>query len=52
MFLPTQPRYGFTRLAEALNGRLAMLGFSLALTFEIISGHPLLQRLCGRVITG
>lgn len=52
MFLPTQPRYGFTRLAEALNGRLAMVGFILATGLELLIGHPLLQRFCGELITG
>jgi hypothetical protein len=52
MFLPTQPRYGFTRLAEALNGRLAMVGFTLAIGLELLIGHPLLQRLCGQLTTG
>ena len=52
MFLPTQPRYGFTRLAEALNGRLAMVGFATAISLELLTGHPLLQRLCGQLITG
>jgi len=52
MFLPTQPRYGFTRLAEALNGRLAMVGFGLAIGLELLSGHPLLRQLCGQATTG
>ncbi|GAB4225353.1 MAG: chlorophyll a/b-binding protein [Stanieria sp.] len=30
---------GFTRYAEKLNGRLAMIGFVSALLLEILTGH-------------
>jgi len=34
-----EPRMGFTPYAELWNGRLAMVGFFIALIFELISSH-------------
>ena len=34
-----EPRLGFTPYAELWNGRLAMVGFIVALLFELISHH-------------
>ncbi|EDX85988.1 hypothetical protein S7335_3691 [Synechococcus sp. PCC 7335] len=36
-----EPRLGFTPYAELWNGRLAMVGFFVALIFELISAHAL-----------
>ncbi|MBE9139253.1 hypothetical protein IQ254_18970 [Nodosilinea sp. LEGE 07088] len=39
-----QPReLGFTPAAESLNGRLAMLGFGLAIVIELLSGEGVLH---------
>jgi len=34
-----EPRLGFTPYAELWNGRLAMVGFVVALVFELLSSH-------------
>lgn len=34
-----EPRFGFTPYAELWNGRLAMVGFVIALMFELLSTH-------------
>ncbi|MGB3790727.1 MAG: high light inducible protein [Phormidesmis sp.] len=34
-----EPRLGFTPYAELWNGRLAMVGFFVALIFELLSAH-------------
>ena len=34
-----EPRMGFTPYAELWNGRLAMVGFLVALVFELVSTH-------------
>ncbi|MGB3572306.1 MAG: chlorophyll a/b-binding protein [Phormidesmis sp.] len=34
-----EPRMGFTPYAELWNGRLAMVGFIVALVFELVSNH-------------
>ncbi len=34
-----EPRLGFTPYAELWNGRLAMVGFFVALIFELLSVH-------------
>lgn len=34
-----EPRMGFTPYAELWNGRLAMVGFIVALVFELVSTH-------------
>lgn len=36
-----EPRLGFTPYAELWNGRLAMVGFVVALAFELLSNHVL-----------
>ncbi|WOD39330.1 chlorophyll a/b-binding protein [Nodosilinea sp. E11] len=35
--------WGFTRAAESLNGRLAMLGFFFAVVIELLSGEGVLH---------
>lgn len=40
-----KPMWGFTDFAETLNGRLAMLGFLLGWTTEIISGEGMLSQI-------
>jgi hypothetical protein len=37
-----QPRYGFNRYAERLNGRAAMIGFVIALGVEYLTGQGVL----------
>jgi len=37
-----QPRYGFNRYAERLNGRAAMIGFVIALLVEYFTGQGVL----------
>lgn len=37
------PLFGFTPFAEQLNGRLAMLGFVIALILELQSGQSLVH---------
>ena len=39
-----EPKFGFTRYAEILNGRLAMIGF-LALSIEAFTGRGILKSL-------
>lgn len=34
-----EPRMGFTPYAELWNGRIAMVGFFIALIFELVSNH-------------
>ena len=34
-----EPKLGFTPYAELWNGRLAMVGFFVALAFELLSAH-------------
>ncbi len=36
-------RFGFTEYAELLNGRLAMIGFTLLLITEVVAGKGFLQ---------
>jgi hypothetical protein len=42
VYVQENPRTGFTAYAEALNGRLAMIGFVSLLALEVISGHGLI----------
>ena len=37
------PKIGFTRYAETLNGRLAMLGFTLLLAIAVLNKHGLIN---------
>lgn len=38
----TEPKFGFNRYSERLNGRAAMLGFIVALLIEYVSHEGLL----------
>lgn len=38
-------KFGFTQFAETWNGRLAMLGFVIGLTTEILTGQGILSQL-------
>ena len=38
-------KYGFTAFAENLNGRLAMLGFAIAIATELLTGKGILAQL-------
>lgn len=38
-----EPKFGFSEYAERLNGRAAMIGFSLILAIEYITGQGLLS---------
>ena len=40
-----EPKMGFSRYAELLNGRLAMIGFVSALVVELLTGQGLVQQL-------
>jgi len=40
---PRSAGLGFTTAAENLNGRLAMIGFTLAIAIEVITGKGVLQ---------
>ena len=42
MYVQENPRTGFTPYAEAINGRLAMIGFVSLLALEVVSGHGLI----------
>jgi hypothetical protein len=37
------PKFGFNKYAERLNGRAAMIGFALTLLIEYLSGQGLLS---------
>jgi hypothetical protein len=37
-----EPKFGFNEYAERLNGRAAMVGFTLTLIIEYLSGQSLL----------
>jgi hypothetical protein len=39
---PLYKEVGFTKVAESLNGRLAMLAFTIAIVVEILTGHGFL----------
>ena len=38
-------RFGFVEFAETWNGRLAMLGFVIGLTTELLTGQDILQQI-------
>jgi hypothetical protein len=40
-----EAKYGFTNSAETWNGRLAMLGFILGLTTELLTGQGILSQI-------
>jgi Chlorophyll A-B binding protein len=42
MYVMEEQQTGFTRYAEKLNGRLAMLGFVSLLVLEAVTGHGLI----------
>jgi Chlorophyll A-B binding protein len=42
MYVTDQPEFGFTKHAELLNGRLAMIGFISLLALEVFTGHGLI----------
>ncbi len=42
MYVADQPDFGFTKQAELLNGRLAMIGFVSLIALEVLTGHGLL----------
>ncbi len=44
MTAPT-PRFGFVAFAETWNGRMAMLGFVIGLTTELLTGQSILQQI-------
>jgi ferrochelatase len=44
MTAPT-PRFGFVAFAETWNGRVAMLGFVIGLTTELLTGQSILQQI-------
>ena len=41
----SENKFGFTRFAEVLNGRLAMLGFVIAIATELMTGQGILSQL-------
>ncbi|MBC6421588.1 MAG: high light inducible protein [Hormoscilla sp. SP5CHS1] len=40
-----ESKFGFTNFAEIWNGRLAMLGFAIALGTELMTGQGILSQL-------
>jgi hypothetical protein len=43
--MPTRPSWGWTSTAELWNGRLAMLGFVIAIATELLTGQGVMQQL-------
>ena len=41
----SSPRFGFVGFAETWNGRLAMLGFEIGLTTELLTGQGILSQI-------
>lgn len=42
-----QEKFGFTYFAETWSGRLAMMGFTLSIIAELVTGHGLYNHLLG-----
>ena len=40
-----ETKYGFTQFAETWNGRLAMLGFTIVLVTELLTGQGILSQI-------
>ncbi|MDJ0620091.1 MAG: chlorophyll a/b-binding protein [Calothrix sp. MO_192.B10] len=40
-----ESKFGFTKFAEIWNGRLAMLGFVIAIATELVTGQSILSQL-------
>ena len=40
-----ETKYGFTQFAETWNGRLAMLGFTIGLATELLTGQGVLSQI-------
>ena len=40
-----ETKYGFTQFAETWNGRLAMLGFTIVLATELLTGQGILSQI-------
>ncbi len=40
-----ESKFGFTQFAETWNGRLAMLGFVIAIATELLTGQGILSQL-------
>ncbi len=43
VYIDSTPRFGFTKYAEKLNGRLAMIGFVALVVVEVLTGKGLLR---------
>ncbi len=41
----SSPRFGFVDFAETWNGRLAMMGFAIALLTEVLTGQGILGQI-------
>lgn len=42
MYVDSTQKFGFTKYAEMLNGRLAMIGFVSLIVLEVVTGHGLM----------
>ncbi|MFE4107414.1 chlorophyll a/b-binding protein [Almyronema epifaneia] len=40
-----QQKFGFTQFAEVWNGRLAMLGFTIGIIVELVTGQGILSQI-------
>ncbi|NJP11736.1 MAG: high light inducible protein [Leptolyngbyaceae cyanobacterium RU_5_1] len=47
MYVTNEPQFGFTKYAELLNGRLAMIGFVALLALEVLTGSGVIGFLTG-----